>query len=227
MHRRPILALGGAIIALALSTSGAALAAGGPTVTVRVEGKTRTLLAPTTVTTHAGFITKGGGVCSKTSAAGALNAATHGNWTGKFYSSFKDYLINSILGETQSGKKYFWGFYKNNRFASLGVCQTTLHQGDQLLLAVVPVSGTEYPIAIKAPSSAKVGRKVKATVVWFNAKGKSNPLAGATLSVAGRTGKTNSHGIVWLTPSHAGTFLLRAAHTGYIRAAPVRLRVSG
>jgi hypothetical protein len=227
MHRRPVLALAGAIIALVLVPCAAALAT---TVTVRVEGKTRTLLAPTTVTTHAGFITKGGapsGVCPKTSAAGALNAATHGNWTGKFYSSFSDYLISSILGDTESGKKYFWGFYVNNRFASLGVCQTTLHQGDQLLLAVVPVSGTEYPIAIKAPSSAKVGRKFNVTVVWFTAKGKSKQLRGATVSVGGRSGKTNSHGIVPLTPSHAGTFVLRATHAGYIRSAPVRLRVTG
>jgi hypothetical protein len=63
--------------------------------------------------------------------------------------------------------------------------------------------------------------------VWFNAQGKSEPLAGATLSVGGRSGKTNTHGIVRLGASHAGAFLLRAEHTGYIRAAPVRLRVSG
>jgi hypothetical protein len=230
MHRRQFLALGGAILALVLACTGVALAAGGTKVTVRVEGKTRTLLAPTVVTTHTGFITKGGapsGACARTSAAGALDAATGGNWTGKFYASFSDYLISSILGETESGKKFFWGFYDNNKFASLGLCQTKVHPGDQLLLAAVPASGNEYPIAINAPASAKVGHQFNVTVVWFNAKGKPKPLKGATLSAGAKSGKTDSHGIVPLTPTHAGTFLLQATHTGYIRAAAVRLRVTG
>jgi hypothetical protein len=63
-------------------------------------------------------------------------------------------------------------------------------------------------------------------VVWFNAKGKSKPLAGATVSVTGHTGKTNSHGIVPLTPSHTGAFSIAATDKGYVRSA-VTVNVTG
>ncbi len=230
LHCRQILARCGATLALVLVPSAAALAAAGPKVTVRVEGKTRTLLAPTTVKTHTGFITKGGapsGACQATSAAGALDTATHHHWGGAFDSTFNDYIINTILGDFEGGTKYFWSIFIDNRSATTLACGIKLHKGDQLLFAVLPFSGpTEYPIAIQAPSSAKVGQPFNVKVVSFNAKGKPKPLAGATLSVGGRSGSTDSHGVVPLTPSHAGTFLLRAEHAGYIRAAPVRLRVT-
>ena len=58
MHKKTILALGGATLALAIA-SPVALGAG-TAVTVRVEGKTRTLLATKSIHTHGGFITRNG-----------------------------------------------------------------------------------------------------------------------------------------------------------------------
>src|SRR5438270_13293243 len=100
MHRRIVLAIALAIavpgVALAasgsklaasgskLAASGPKLAAAGPKVTVRVEGRTHNLLPTTTVQTQSGWITKGGvatGLCSAQSGAGALDAATHHNWS--------------------------------------------------------------------------------------------------------------------------------------------------
>ena len=80
------IALGGLTIALALTPT-AALAAGPTTVSVRIEGTSRTLLAATNVRTHSGSITKGGapaGACPATTAAGALDDAAHHKWTGSY-----------------------------------------------------------------------------------------------------------------------------------------------
>lgn len=231
MNRKHILALGGATaLSLVLWSTGVAAAAG-PGVTVRVEGIKRTLLAPTAVHVRSGSITRFGapaGACPAASGAGALDAATRHHWVGSWSTSFNDYEITSVLGESHSfTSKDFWEIFVNNVAASAGACSTKLHSGEQLLFAAVPQKGTEFPIAIKAPASATVGHTFTVTVVSFNAKGKSKPLAGATVSVAGHAGKTDSHGTLPLTPSHAGTFTVTAAHAGFIRAAPVQVHVTG
>ena len=86
MHRKTLVALLGAIV-MAVAASGVALAAGsGPAVTVQIKSLNKTLLKPTTEHGQTGWITKGGtpkGKCSGNSAAGALNAATHGKWAGQ------------------------------------------------------------------------------------------------------------------------------------------------
>ena len=230
MNLKSRIALCGAVAVVASAPAGAALAAGGgPAVTVRVEGLSRTLLGPTVVHTHSGSITKGGapkGKCPASSAQGALDMATHHDWSGKWYGSYDEYEIFSILGQYESGTHYYWDIFLNNVATSTGACEVNLHAGDQVLFAAVPASGTDYPLAIEGPSSATVGRKFNVKVVWFNAKGKAKPLAGATVSVAGKSGKSNRSGIVSLTATHAGTFAIDAARAGYIRAAPLRVRVT-
>jgi len=231
MNRKFYPAIGGAMVALLLASAvGVASGSSGPKVTVRVEGLRRALLLPTETATRSGWVTKFGaprGVCPATSAAGALDSATKHRWGGTFQRSFSDYEITSILGETHKfTSKNFWEIFVNNVAASAGACEIALRPGEQLLFAAVPQKGPEYPTAIKAPRSAKVGRSFDVTVVWFNAKGKAEPLAGATVSVAGRRGKTNAHGVVPLTPSHSGTFVLQADRAGYIRAAPATVHVS-
>jgi Domain of unknown function (DUF4430) len=230
MHRKNILAVCGATVAAVALLTGAASAAPGPAVTVRVEGVKRTLLAPTVVHIHAGSITKGGapsGACPAKSAAGALDTATRHHWVGTWSSSFNDYEVTSILGEAHSfSTNLYWSVWINNKYATTGVCEIKLRRGDQVLFAAEG-SKTEDPIAIEAPSSATVGHTFQVTVVSFSEAGKSRPLAGAAVSVAGHSGKTDSHGTVPLTPSSIGTFTINAAHTGYIRAAPVTVHVSG
>ncbi len=78
------IALAGVSLALVAGAPAAALAAG-TTVSVRVEGLTRTLLATKVVHTHSGSITKGGTPSrrlSATTAAGALDVATRHRWSG-------------------------------------------------------------------------------------------------------------------------------------------------
>jgi hypothetical protein len=124
---------------MALASWSAALAASsGPAVTWQVKSLTKTLLKPTTVHGEKGWITKGGtpkGKCSGSSAAGALDAATHGKWTGKYFSSLSDIEVTSILGAKPPGSD-FWELFVNGKPASTGVCEVKLHAGQKLLFKI-------------------------------------------------------------------------------------------
>jgi len=139
MNRKTLVALIGAA-ALALAASGAALAArpAGPAVTVTIRTLTKTL-KNTVAHGERGWITRYGapkGRCSGTSAAGALDAVTHGSWRGKWDSKFDDYFVTSILGVTPKGKDY-WGIFVNGKMSSFGVCGTRLRAHERLLFKIV------------------------------------------------------------------------------------------
>jgi hypothetical protein len=89
MKFKQVLALSGAAVLLVAAPVTSASGAG-TRVSVRVEGKNRTLLADKVVQTRSGSITKGGapsGACLASSGQGALDVATHGRWSGKFSTS--------------------------------------------------------------------------------------------------------------------------------------------
>jgi hypothetical protein len=222
-----------AAVSLAAAFTGVAGASssGSPaTVTVRVEGLTKTLLVPATVTTHTGSITKDGtpaGACPATSAAGALDVATHHDWSGSYDKSYGLEVI-SILGESHpfTPAKDYWEVFVNNVAAQAGVCDLSLHSGQQVLFAAVPDNGpSEYPIVVQVPKHATVGKAFAAKVAFYNAKGKRQPLAGATVSGAGKSVKTSHAGTVRLTAKKAGTVVLKVSEKGYIRSAPTPVPV--
>lgn len=224
------LALGAISTALALGAASTTLAAAsGPKVSIRIEGAKRTLLPSTTVRAPgSGWITKDGaprGKCPADSAAGALNVAAHGDWSGSWSRKYDDYLITKILGDTESGKKAYWEILVNNVAASTGACEIKLHAGERLLFAAMPLSGTGYPLVMKAPKTATKGAAMKVTVDYVNGKGKAQPLAGATVTGGSATTTTNGKGIATLRPKHAGKLTLRAHKTGYIRAAARTVKV--
>jgi hypothetical protein len=226
MQRSSTLALGGALVALAL-TPAVALAAGPTTVSVRVEGLSRTLLPATGVKTHTGSITKGGtptGTCPATSAAGALDRATGHSWNGS-YSSGLGINITTILGETHkySPNGYYWSIWVDNRYATAGICDLKLHRGEQVLFAPYPAKGTTAPIVISAPGHATAGHAFKAKAFYYNAKGVAKPLSG--VSVKGAAGTTNKRGIVMVTPPRAEKLKLSASRKGYIRSATTTVTV--
>ena len=110
-----------------------------PKVTITIQGRTKTLLATKTVQTTSGWITRGGaptGKCPADSAQGALNVATHGNWKGSWYSSYHEYFITAILGDSETTKKYYWSLYVNGKSSSKGSCDVALKAGDKLLFKV-------------------------------------------------------------------------------------------
>jgi hypothetical protein len=186
-------ALAGAATA-ALALAPASLAA---TVTVRVQGRTKTLLPTKTVHLKPGSITRGGaatGACSATSAQGALADATRGNWQGSWYSSYNEYYITGILGLEETGKSYYWGLYVNNRFATAGACDEPLKPGSSVVFAVVPAKGsTEQLLGVQTPA-ARAGFPYTVQVVAYDAHGKARPLGGATVSVDGRRVVTQKNG---------------------------------
>jgi hypothetical protein len=233
MSRRSIvfLAVAATTAACSLAAVSSGFASGpGPRITVRIEGAKRTLLPATSIQVPAaGSITQGGapaGKCPAESAAGALNVATKGSWTGSWSNKYSDYLITTILKDTESGSKSYWEILVNDVPASTGACEVKLEAGQQLLFAAVPATGKGYPLVLKAPAAGTVGASLKVTVAAINGKGSAVPLAGATVSGAGETATTNARGVATLPVKSAGTLVLGASEAGYVRAAAVTVHVA-
>jgi hypothetical protein len=226
MTSRSILALGGASLALAVAP-GVALA--GQKVSVRIEGATRTLQPARTVQTPSGFITRFGapaGACPADSALGALNVATHGRWKGKFYTSFNDFLISSVLGEAPNVKTGYWGIWVNNRYATTGACEIKLKPADQVLFAVDSVKKHEHPLGIIAPAKATAGTPFTLKVVSYSDKGKATPLAGAHVRGGGLSLVSGKRGTVPVTAGAATKLTYTATDPGYIRSAATAVKVT-
>ncbi|MGB9185598.1 MAG: hypothetical protein WCB67_16195 [Solirubrobacteraceae bacterium] len=213
-------------LALAAGAPTAALAAG-TTVSVRVEGLTKTLLATKVVQTHSGAIRTGGtpaGACPATTAAGALDVATAHRWSGT-YGTY-GLSVTQIFGETHTfTSKDYWSIWVDNKFATAGICSLKLHRGEHLLFAAVPIKGTEFPIVISGPKHAAAGRSFTLKVSYINAKGAVKPVAGARVHGSGASGVTNAAGTVSVTATHKGMLAYTAAKTGFIRSAAVTVRV--
>ncbi len=215
--KQPRLIATGTVLVAGLITAPAMAAASGPKVSVRLEGLNATLSRAQTVTLAAsGSITKDGvsaGDCPADSGQGALNLATRGNWQGKWYASYKEYDITSILGDTPSKRDYF-EIFVNHVPATVGACEIKLKAGDTLLFAAVPASGkAQTPLAVSTTVS---GTTVTAKVVGYSAKGTAAPLKGATLKLGTHTVTTAANGTATLpAPSHASTLVATAP--GYIR----------
>jgi hypothetical protein len=216
MKIRRFPALAGALVALGLITAAGAQAAGGPAVSVRVEGVKATLLPATTVQTRGGWITQGHtprGTC----AAGTAAVATKRHWNGSY--GQHGLSVTSILGETHpltASARYRWSIWVDNRHAPAGVCGLKLHQGEQLLFAAVPEKGNPYPIVLSAPSRAIVGHSFRVQAFYQGANGRT-PLASADVAVGAKHGLTNQHGYITLAPTHPGRFTIVASHPGDIR----------
>jgi hypothetical protein len=123
----------GLIVALALP----ATALAGPKVTVRVEGETKALLAPTQVEVGngTGIAKTWNGVgsmpheCDDDTAYQAIEKATKGNWD-------RGIFLAEVMGETHtwSPNEEMWIFYYNRNYADRGICDQHLKEGDTILI---------------------------------------------------------------------------------------------
>ena len=115
-----------------------------------------------------------------TSAAGALDAATKGDWGGTYSSSLGELALTSIKGENWpfSQVRYYWAIWVNNRYAEKGMCQIKLRRGDQVLFAADSEKHPEHPLGLSAPAKAKRGRSFQVKVVWYSDSGKAKGLKG-------------------------------------------------
>lgn len=208
----------GTVLVAALTSAPALAAASGPSVTVRVEGASATVLGAKPITASgSGSITKDGvkaGLCPADSGQGALAVATRGDWNGTWYASYKEYDITSILGDTPNPKHAYFEIFVNHVATSVGACELKLAPGDQLLFAVVPDAGkAQTPLAL---STTVVGTKVTAKVMGYSAKGRAEPLRGATLTIGAKRLTTAANGTATFPAPSRRTTLVASA-PGYIR----------
>jgi hypothetical protein len=208
-----------------------AVAAGAPaSVTVRVEGLTETKLLPTLVTTTATPVVKDGNAedsCSGTSALGALQLATAGNWAGPWEAKFNQYSIYTIAGETHefeesSSANYFWSFWLNNKEASVGACEAELQAGDQVLFfpgcfgASCPPPLN--PLGVQAPATAEVRTPVIFKVSsYHNPDGAISSAVGATVEGGGTQATTDAQGEAKLIFPTDGTYTVRISAPESVR----------
>ena len=211
------------LLMLVVSAVVAATALAGPTVTVRVEGESSTLLPATTVTLGAPDpLNK----CPADSVAAAINLATGGNWDHKP-------LTETILGETHAfAHSDTWAEWVNYKWGG-GICNDILHEGDEVLMladlepppsyaaSVLPLVVTEVPAVVQAGTPFSV----KLSVVHLPSgevppgSGTLEPAEGVTVSAGEAHATTGPAGTATLTLASAGTFSLRATRAG---DAPVR-----
>src|SRR5579871_1984897 len=214
--------------AVSVAATGAASAevAPGAGVTVRVEGPKATLQPATTVALSAGTIAKDGTAadsCSSQSAAGALELATRGDWSGTWSSQYSAYFLTAIDGVSfpSTGATY-WAFWINDAPASAGICGITPKPGDTILF-FPDCYGKTCPksagvLGIKAPATARVGHPITVTVTAYNDQsGAPSPARGATVAGGGAHAKTAADGTAQLTFTRAGHVTLRVSLPHAIR----------
>jgi hypothetical protein len=224
LHRLAGLAL--AVLAL-LVTAAPALA--GPTVTVRVEGQSATLLAPTTVTLGDTPVTLADGTtCPSNSAAAALDVATGGNWD-------RSAFVSTILGESHTfTANDSWAEWVDNRYGN-GLCTDLLVPGDELLMLVdtsdANFNPTVFPLVLgSVPTSATAGTPFVVAVTQFSTNGTPGtstpgPAAGVTVTAGGASAVTGADGRATLTVATPGAVSVRATR-GSSRSVAVPLTVA-
>ncbi|HZV73737.1 MAG TPA: hypothetical protein VFF79_08485 [Conexibacter sp.] len=230
MSRRIIGSVVGALAAASLVAPVAH--AGKPAkVTVRAEAPGKTLVEATLTTTRAQVVKDGNAAhaCTGTSAAGALEQATAGRWTGSWFDSL-GYAVNSIGGvKAPADFSAYWALWINGRVSSKGVCGAELQTGDEVLEFLCTStpdfsSCTNLPLALEA---TRVHRgKVTLKVVRLKGDGRSDPVAGATISGGTKVVKSGSDGRAVVTLAAPGG-ALRATHAGDVPSAPLNCTLGG
>jgi hypothetical protein len=216
--------LGGAAIAasaVSLGAAPAAVASGLPRVSVRVEGKSRTLLRNKVVKPNGKRVRRHGHSCGGKTLLDPFNLATKGHWGGTWYSG-SGWFITKIFGQTESGAKNYWELFVNDKAANFGLCSLKIRRGQHVLMAAVPSTGApEYPTRITAPKTATAGVPFTVSVVLYNASGKPHALKGATVTGGAVKATTNAKGQAKIDLTHTGRVVLRASKPGEIRSESV------
>jgi hypothetical protein len=200
------------------------------TVTVRAEGLSGTLFQTTVTTTSTPVNNDGqaGHECSGTSAAGALQQATGGDWSGEWFAGL-GYQVHRIRTETDDSNSTYWNFWVNYVSSQTGVCGAELNNGDEVLLYLdcFAVCQPRNPLKLsRVPARARPGSTANVLVETFDFNGPLGPVAGATVTVGGQAFTTGADGIAHVTFSGSGPVNLRAAKTGSVPSATLSTCVS-
>ncbi len=235
ISRRIFLVLGGALSSGALALVAVVpTAMAGPTVTVRIEGASATLLPPTSVTLSAPEPVSG---CPANSVAAAINLAVNGNWDNGEANNGGGDFTQTILAETHAftHESDTWAEWVDYKWGG-GICSDLLNNGDEVLMVADHepepfFAPTVLPIVVtEAPASAQVGTPftVKVSAIHTPAgafaeagEGMPQPAEGVTVSGAGvAAAMSSASGIATITPMAAGSLALRASKVGDAPSAP-------
>jgi hypothetical protein len=200
-------------------------------VTVRIEGEAQTLLPRARVTTTDAPVGKPGQpTCAGTSALGALDRATGGDWSGPYDAGFQTYSLATLKGETHdAATSSYWAFWINYSYASLGVCGQQVQEGDDLLFVpecyaagcrpALPlrVSGVPATVAPGVPVTVKV--EAYSPPVFPSTTTTVAPAAGATVGFGGGSATTGADGTARIAFSGGGPRSVQATKAGHVRSA--------
>jgi len=138
--------------------------------------------------------------------------------------AFRIALIGATLGSAQT-----LCFFESLRFLETGIAVLLFYTypAVTLVLERVVFRHRVRPVAVLCVAMILTGPyriadyAFDVKVVSYNAKGKSKPLAGASVNGV----HTNRHGVAQIVAKQSGRLLLKATHAGYIRD-EVRVLVS-
>jgi Domain of unknown function (DUF4430) len=193
------------VLSFALPATVLPATASAATVHVRVEGKTKTLFAPTEVTV---------------TATNALDAIQQAALLGEFYyhvtpTSFGSYVdqVGFYGGSASSG----WVFKVDNASPPVGADQVVLKDGDTVLWYYADFGPTGGPptLAVKAASG---GCYVASA---FDDNAKAATVAGLQWHVGSKKTVSGTTGTNFCPGKHAG-LLVRATATGAVRSNAVK-----
>jgi len=212
-------------LALAVLVAVPGSAAGQATVNLRVEGASSTVVPRTAVTTTTAPVNKSGQPgeeCTGTSAAGALERATAGDWTGTWFGSGLGYGPNRILTETPDPSTSYWAFWLNYRYSDSGICGVEVQAGDDVLLYADCFTGCtpRFPLRLRGvPAVAAPGSSADVAVETFEVAGFPSVTTtvaarGATVTVGSRTFTADDNGIAHVTFEGSGPVGVRATKDG-------------
>jgi hypothetical protein len=238
-YRRPA-GLAAGLLMLVLAAPVAVAAPGN--VTVRVEGQTGTLVEETALRTTTAPVNKSGQAgedCTGTSAAGALELATAGDWAGTYNDAF-GYSVDRIRTEEyQFGNpdSAFWSFWVNDELSQQGVCGFELQEGDDVLFLVDRCVNPQppdflcqndpvQPLELRAPAAVRTGETAEVTVVRYASNGTPSPEAGARVTGPGVDVTTGAGGRAAIAFAQPGQYRLKAAKDGAARSAAEVVTVS-
>lgn len=171
--------------------------------------------------------------CAGTSAAGALQLASKGEWDGGWSAGF-GYGVETIESiDYPFGNAYRWAFWLNSQPApsGTGVCGTELSTGDNVLFFAECVSKEAgvcpaippSVLAIEAPAMVEVKQPVTVTVMAYPAAGGApTPAKGVTVVGGGDTSAlpTDAEGQTTLEFAGEGEYTIDADGAG-MEPAPV------
>ena len=210
-----------AAVLVALAVPPAALAAD---VAVRIEGQAATLLARTQVTTPAADV-HGDGSCPGNTIAGAVQAATGGNWD-RAPGGFSTVILGETHTFSDGRDSDYWAGWVNDSYGD-AFCSQRLQDGDDVLVTPDTTDNATFASAIfplriaGIPAVVPRGAQVEVRATEFRnyvgqptfgtpGTGDPQPSTGVRIAGAGADGTTGQDGKATVVFTEAGPATVRA-----------------